>query len=149
MFLRIVNAGPRSDGEFSAFGVEKKGLEHPRDRKGGQEMLIRTGKGLEDGWPRCGLCGRKLSRFNCKWHVFPGICLDCAPPGVVAHFGPPKRTANENPKLPFGFSMVRRCACGRAVDKRRRKCNACRQKGRRKTNRANVRQWRAKRRAGV
>ena len=45
-------------------------------------MLLRHGAESEEPLPTCPLCGRLLTRRNCKWRVFPGICLDCAPPGV-------------------------------------------------------------------
>ena len=37
---------------------------------------------------RCGICNKMLKRTNCLWRIFPGICIDCAPPGVLrAHSG--------------------------------------------------------------
>jgi len=45
-------------------------------------LLIRRGSECEEALPTCPLCGVALTRRNCKWRVFPGICLNCAPPGV-------------------------------------------------------------------
>ena len=47
-------------------------------------MLVSEGHPMEEGWPTCRLCQRKLDRENCKWKIFPNICLDCAPPGIEA-----------------------------------------------------------------
>ena len=33
---------------------------------------------------KCGICGMRLTRGNCWWRAFPGICKDCAPDGVGA-----------------------------------------------------------------
>ena len=33
---------------------------------------------------RCGICHCMLTSGNCDWHNFPGVCVDCGPPGPRA-----------------------------------------------------------------
>ena len=37
---------------------------------------------------KCGICGKRLTRGNCNWATFPGICRECGPIGAP-HSGAP------------------------------------------------------------
>jgi len=111
-------------------------------------VLVRTGNPFEEGWPRCPLCGKRLTRLNCNWRVFPGVCLDCAPPGITSVPQRPHHTPRNGSPVPRGLTLMRQCRCGRLMGRRRRMCERCRQEARRRRDRERQRRYRKKLREG-
>ena len=96
---------------------------------------------------RCSLCDAELTAKNCRWAVLPGICLGCAPPGIVHRVN--KRSARHRPppRPPLGWiKRIRLCRCGLKLARRRRMCDACRDAVRRTTARAGMAALRRRRR---
>ena len=119
----------------------------------------------------CPLCGRELTRENCRWTEFPGVCTDCVPAGVLIRvkrgFVPRGRKAPRPPKgmkrirwcKACGYEFVgrqrvcpvcskrRHCACGAVIARRLRMCAACAKAARRKRARDGMRRLRARQEA--
>jgi hypothetical protein len=116
----------------------------------------------------CPLCGAELDPENCRWTEFPGICLDCLPPGILHRVNRrAARCGRKTHRPPRGMVRIRwcqscgheligrqracrvcarrRCACGQPIPKRRRKCTACARAARRDAARAGMRRRRERR----
>ena len=48
---------------------------------------------------RCGICNTRLTRTNCDWKFFPGICHDCAPDDIAITASGRRRYRRENPHV--------------------------------------------------
>jgi hypothetical protein len=115
----------------------------------------------------CPLCEKELTLENCRWTEFPGICLDCLPPGILRRVNTrAARRGRKTLRPPRGLVRIRwcdacghelfgrrrtcpvcarrRCACGRLIPKRRRMCAACARAARREAARAGMRRRRAR-----
>jgi hypothetical protein len=115
----------------------------------------------------CPLCGCELDLENCRWKEFPGICLECVPPGILHHVNtragrrghkrlrPPRDLVRIRWCRACGRELLgrrracpvcarRRCACGQPIARRRRKCAACAKAARREAARASMRRRRAR-----
>jgi len=106
----------------------------------------------------CRLCGGLLTRWNCRWKVFPGICKDCAPPGVLRRRVRRKVYGRLRWQIPRGYQAVRFCACGQELEPHKQMCEECRRNSelerkrecarrRRREARLKTRQGRAERHA--
>ena len=117
---------------------------------GKEEMAMADGvdwaSAFEERW--CRRCGAVLTKENCRWKRFPGICEDCAPPGVLMHL--PRRGHLRWRVLPRcwpSFKLQRKCGCGRWMGYRLRMCDVCSREKRAATYRkANQRRLRRERR---
>ena len=93
---------------------------------------------------RCGLCNDDLTPTNCRWDVLPGICLSCAPPGIVHRTNKHSSRYRPPPKPPLGWlKRIRLCSCGLTLARRRRMCDACRRAAQRAIWRREKRRQRA------
>ena len=104
------------------------------------------GQWLDEDTTCCRLCGEPLTAENCDWARFPGICEDCAPPGLSTRLPWQRSSGFPLPHPPRGFSLMHQCDCGRLVPKWRRMCDACRDKARTKTYQKKYRRLRREKR---
>lgn len=99
---------------------------------------------------RCGLCDTALTPRNCRWDVLPGICLGCAPQGIVHRVNVHSSRLRPPPRAPLGWvKRIRLCRCGHKLARRRRMCDACRDAVRRETCRLASQRFRVRRRLGA
>jgi len=86
---------------------------------------------LDDG-RSCRMCGGELTRWNCRWKIFPWICDDCAPPGLMHRRARRKVAGRLAPRVPRDCEPLRLCECGQVLEPRKQMCEECRRKVRRR-----------------
>ena len=100
---------------------------------------------FEERW--CRLCGTVLTKENCRWKSFPGICEDCAPPGVLMRLRRRGRLRwRVLPRCWPSFKLQRKCRCGRSMGYRVRMCDVCSRERRLETYRRSSRRLRRRKR---
>ena len=84
---------------------------------------------LDDG-RSCRMCGGELTRWNCRWKIFPWICDDCAPPGLMHRRVRRKVAGRRAPRVPRDCEPLRLCECGQVLEPHKKMCEDCRDKAR-------------------